>query len=112
MMTNRSVTKVDTAHAPHGREGQRYLASGVRMGMRLWEAEEPGNKAETSRDYEVIGYVISGRALLHIEGQTVTLEPGDSYVVPRNARHAYDILESFTAVEVTCPPSYVHGRDD
>lgn len=111
-MINRSVTKVDSAHAPRGRGGQRYLASGIRMGMRIWEAEPPGQKAETKRDYEVIGYVISGRALLAIEGQTVTLEPGDSYVVPRDARHSYSILEPFTSVEVTCPPSYVHGRDD
>jgi hypothetical protein len=30
------------------------------------------------RDYEVVGYVIQGRAELHVEGQVVVLEPGNS----------------------------------
>jgi quercetin dioxygenase-like cupin family protein len=41
----------------------------------------------------------------------VKLEAGDSWVVPRGARHTYRILEPFTAVEATCPPSHVYGRD-
>ena len=32
--------------------------------------------------YETLGYVIAGRAELTIEGTNVTLEPGDSYLVP------------------------------
>ncbi len=81
--------------------------------MRLWENEEPGEaKPEVSRPYETIGYVISGRAELRIEGQTVILEPGNSYVVPKESVHSYKILESFTAVEATSPPAQVHGRED
>ena len=53
--------------------------------------------------YETVGYVISGRAELLSEGQTVVLAPGDSWVVPKGARHAYKILEPFTAVEATHP---------
>jgi quercetin dioxygenase-like cupin family protein len=64
------------------------------------------------RDYETVGYVVSGRAELHSEGQTVVLAPGDSWVVPRHARHSYQILEPFTAVEATHPPAQVHGRDE
>ena len=80
--------------------------------MRLWEDEEPGKpKAATRRDYETVGYVISGRAELHIEGQMITLEPGDSWAVPKGAEHTYKILETFTAVEATSPPAQVHGRD-
>jgi mannose-6-phosphate isomerase-like protein (cupin superfamily) len=55
--------------------------------------------------------VISGRAELHIEGQMVKLEPGDSWAVPKGAEHTYKILEPFTAVEATSPPYQVHGRD-
>ena len=55
--------------------------------------------------------MLRGRAELHIEGQLVILRPGDSYVVPRGARHHYSILEPFTAVEATSPPAHVHGRD-
>lgn len=81
--------------------------------MRLWEDEQPGEpKPQTRRDYETIGYVIKGRAELHLEGQTVLLEAGDSWVVLRGAEHTYRILEPFSAVEATCPPAEFHGRDE
>jgi quercetin dioxygenase-like cupin family protein len=92
--------------------GQKHLAAGVHVGMRLWEKEQPGDgKSPRARDYETVGYVIEGRAELHIEGQMVLLEPGDCWVVPKGASHTYKILEPFTAVEATCPPALVHGRD-
>ena len=40
-----------------------------------------------------------------IEGETATLEPGDSYLVPANAEHTYRILETFSAIECTSPPA-------
>jgi len=79
--------------------------------MRLWEAEPKAGKAPTRREYETVGYVIGGVAELHLEGQTVRLEPGDSWLVPKGAEHSYAILEPFTAVEATSPPAQVHGRD-
>jgi quercetin dioxygenase-like cupin family protein len=65
----------------------------------------------TERDYETAGYVIKGRAELHLENQTLILEAGDSWIVPRGAQHSYRILEPFTAVEATHPPAVIHGRD-
>jgi quercetin dioxygenase-like cupin family protein len=113
IMADRSITKVSSAHSPKGKMGQRYLASGVKVSMRLWEEEQPDElKPASRRDYETIGYVIKGRAELHIEGQMVLLEPGDSWVVPEGSEHAYKILEAFTAVEATCPPAAVHARDE
>jgi mannose-6-phosphate isomerase-like protein (cupin superfamily) len=80
--------------------------------MRLWE-EEPGDAGpEVARSYEVIGFVLEGRAELHVEGQMVLLAAGDSYVVPRGARHCYRVLERLRAVEATSPPAHVHGRDE
>lgn len=106
-----TVIKIDSTHSPRGDGGLTYLASGVRLAMRRWD-EDPGELTEEhTRDYEVIGYVITGRAELHTEGQMVRLEPGDSYVVPRGARHAYRVLEPFSAIEATSPPFHVHGRD-
>src|SRR3954469_5022067 len=49
---------------------------------------------------------------LEIKGQTIRLEPGDSWLVPPNAEHTYRILETFTAAEATAPPAQVHGRDE
>ena len=112
-MANTTVIKVSSGASPSGELGQKYLASGVGVSMRLWENEQPDeSKPPVRRDYETVGYVISGRAELHIEGQMVLLEPGDSWVVPKHSDHTYKILESFTAVEATHPPAQVHGRDD
>jgi quercetin dioxygenase-like cupin family protein len=111
-MRDTSVTKVQSGHSPRGELGQKYLASGVHVAMRLWENEQPGEaKPASTRGYETVGYVIAGRAELHLEGQLILLEPGDCWVVPRGASHTYKILEPFTAVEATCPPALAHGRD-
>ena len=112
-MGDTTVIKVCSAHSPKGSAGQKYLATGKNVSMRLWENEPPAaSKPESVRDYETVGYVIKGRAELTLEGQTVTLEPGDSWVVPRGSTHTYKVLEAFTAVEATYPPSQAHGRDD
>lgn len=112
-MSDTSVKKVDSAYSPKGQLGQKYLASGKTVSMRLWENEQPGESKEpVAREYETVGYVISGRAELHIEGQMVLLEQGNSWVVSKGASHTYKILEPFTAVEATSPPAQVHGRDE
>lgn len=112
-MGDSTVKKIDSEHSPHGKMGQKYLASGTEIAMRIWEDEQPtDDKPMRTRDYETVGYVISGRAELEVEGQTVKLEPGDSWVVPKGARHTYRILEPFTAVEATHPPAHAKGRDE
>ncbi|MBC6988271.1 cupin domain-containing protein [Hymenobacter sp. BT491] len=112
-MADTTITKIDSRHSPKGPEGEKYLASGIHVSMRMWENEQPSDAKEpASRPYETVGYVISGRAELHSEGQTVVLEPGNSWVVPKGASHTYKILEAFTAVEATTPPAQVHGRED
>lgn len=107
-----TVMKVSSPFSPHGEMGQKYLASGKSISMRLWENEQPGEpKPATRRDYETVGYVLKGRAELLIEGQKLLLNPGDSWVVPRGEEHTYRILEPFSAVEATHPPAQVHERD-
>ncbi len=111
-MADTTITKIDSTHSPRGAEGEKYLASGIHVAMRLWENEEPGEAKEpVSRAYETVGYVLQGRAELHSEGQMVLLEPGNSWVVPKGASHTYKILETFSAVEATTPPAQAHGRD-
>lgn len=112
-MANTTVTKVSSAHSPTGTMGQKYLASGTSVAMRLWDTVAPDvDKDVRRRDYETVGYVIHGRAELEIEGQTVILEPGDSWVVPKGSAHQYRVLETFTAIEATAPPAHAHGRDE
>ena len=89
-MGDSSVKKVTSATSPKGKMGQIYLASGKRVSMRLWRDEPPdAGKPPTVRDYETVGYVISGRAELTLEGQLLKLEPGDSWAVPAGARHSF-----------------------
>ena len=62
-MPDKSITKVSSAHSPKGRFGEKYLASGIHISMRLWEREEPGEtKTQTARDYETVGLVLEGKA--------------------------------------------------
>jgi quercetin dioxygenase-like cupin family protein len=107
-----NTDKVNEGTAPRGEMGQRYLASGEAVSMRLWDGEKPGEpKPEASRPYETVGYVIGGRAELRMEGEVIPLAAGDSWTVPKGAAHTYVILEPFTAIEATSPPAEVQGRD-
>jgi quercetin dioxygenase-like cupin family protein len=112
VMTDTTIKKVESGSSPRGEMGQKYLVAGKRVSMRLW-VQEPGdmNKSPTKREYETVGFVISGSARLDLEGQTLNLKAGDSWLVPAGATHQYTILEPFTAVEATAPPAEVHGRD-
>src|SRR3954452_11232959 len=112
-MNDTTVKKVSSATSPKGEMGQIYLTSGKHVAMRLWQDEPPeAGKPAAKREYETVGYVIAGRAELTLEGQTLRLEPGDAWLVPAGAEHAYRILPAFTAVEATAPPAQVHGRDE
>ncbi|MCA9971825.1 MAG: cupin domain-containing protein [Anaerolineales bacterium] len=112
MTTDTTIKKIDSRHSPTGEMGQKYLASGVSLAMRLWQDEQPGQEKQMrARPYETVGYVIGGRAKLHVGEQTIVLDKGDSWVVPEGAAHRYEILEAFTAVEATHPPAHAAGRD-
>ena len=112
-MSDTTVKKVSSESSPKGDMGQKYLAMGKSVSMRMWENEQPTEpKPEQAREYETVGYVIQGKAELHLEGQVVKLETGDSWVVPKGATHTYKILEPFTAVEATSPPARVDDRDE
>ena len=112
-MNDTTITKVDSQFSPSGEMGQKYLASGKSVAMRLWQNEAVGEpKPAQAREYETVGYVLSGKAELHSEGQIVTLEQGDSWCVPQGASHTYKILETFSAVEATSPPAHAHARDE
>ena len=77
-MPDTTIKKVEAGTSPRGEMGQKYLVAGKRVSMRLW-VQEPGRKlkAPTTRDYETVGYVISGKATLDLEGQTLNLKAGE-----------------------------------
>ena len=105
--------KVESAHSPTGKLGQKYLASGKSISMRLWDETGGSHKEQNvARDYEVVGFVLDGSAKLELEGQTIQLKAGDSWVVPKGSKHTYHIDGHFKAVEATHPPAQVHSRDE
>ena len=111
-MSDRTVKRIDADHSPSGEMGQKYLASGTRLAMRLWE-EAPGEEGTPhTRPYETVGYVVSGRVRLQVGGDSLTLQAGDSYLVPEGAERCYTVLEDLVAVEATSPPAHVNDRDD
>lgn len=84
------------------------LASGADVGLRLWNNEEPTSDKEAhSHIYETVGYVLKGKARLHLEGKVIELEEGSSYLVPKGSEHKYEILETFSALEATSPPAHL-----
>ena len=112
MSEEKNVDKVRDEQSSQGQMGQRYLASGESVSMRLWENEQPGEpKPEVAREYETVGYVLGGRAELHLEGTVIELATGDSWTVPTAATHAHRILKPVTAVEATSPPAEERNRD-
>ena len=105
-MADSKITKVRLESAPTGAMGQKYLAEGEHLALRMWD-EEPSEdvKPPTSRTYETVGYVVSGHAEVHFNGEVLELEQGDSWVIPQGISHTYKILAPFTAIEATSPPA-------
>lgn len=66
-----------------------------------------GNYASThSHPHEQGGYVISGRYRLIVEAETridVILTAGDSYAIPGDTPHSFEVLEGGEVVDVFTP---------
>ncbi|MDE6486550.1 MAG: cupin domain-containing protein [Muribaculaceae bacterium] len=66
-----------------------------------------GNYAAVHRHpHEQCGYVISGRHRLVVECEPridVVLEAGDSYAIPGNTPHSFEVLEAGEVIDVFTP---------
>jgi hypothetical protein len=62
-MADSTIKKVSSQYSPQGNMGQKYLASGKHLSMRLWEqvpSESPSRPSQ--REYETVGYALEGQA--------------------------------------------------
>lgn len=59
--------------------------------------------AEHTHPHEQIGYVISGRYLMTVDGRVYELKPGDSYAIPGNVPHSFKVLEAGEVIDVFTP---------
>ena len=97
---------VSKDEARTGPSGQRFLAATDAVAMRLWDEQQPGEAEPTvARDYDTVGYVVSGRVELTVGTSVLELGPGDSWSLPRGAEHSYRVVDVLTAVEATSPPA-------
>lgn len=63
-----------------------------------------GNFASThTHPHEQSGYVISGKYLLTIDGSKYELNPGDSYSIPGNVSHSFEVMEDGEVIDVFTP---------
>lgn len=63
-----------------------------------------GNFADIhTHPQEQSGYVISGKYRMTIDGQEYELNPGDSYAVPGDVPHSFEVLEGGEVVDVFTP---------
>ena len=53
--------------------------------------------------HEQTGYVISGRMIFTIGGESYEAEPGDSWNIPGDVEHDVDVLEDTVVIEVFSP---------
>jgi len=98
--------------AQTGEMGQVYLATGKQVALRRWEESACEYGEPSCRDYETVGYVLSGILELDLDGESVTLKSGDSWLVPAGAIHRYRVVEPIVAIEATSPPARFNDRDE
>ncbi len=60
-----------------------------------------------SHPHEQVGYVVSGKIQITIDGRSFDLEAGDSYCAPSNVSHSACTLERSIVIDIFSPP-----RDD
>lgn len=59
-----------------------------------------------SHPHEQAGYVISGKYRLIVEGKEkidVIMHPGDTYAIPGNTPHSFEVIEGGEVVDVFTP---------
>jgi len=96
-----------SADATSGDRGERLLAAGEQVALRVWEHEPAGETApEHSNPYEYVAYVTQGSMRVRIgDSEPVAVGVGDSYVVPAETAYAFEIVERATVVEAVSPAS-------
>lgn len=63
-----------------------------------------GNFAtEHQHPHEQSGYVISGKYRMTVGSEEYELHPGDSYAIPGNVPHSFEVLEGGEVIDVFSP---------
>ena len=57
-----------------------------------------------SHPNEQTGYVISGKYRIQYLNYNEILHPGDSYSIPKNIDHSWEVIEGGEAIDIFTPP--------
>jgi quercetin dioxygenase-like cupin family protein len=57
-----------------------------------------------SHSHEQVGYVVSGKVIMTIDGKDFELISGDSYAAPSNIVHSAKILDETIIIDTFSPP--------
>ncbi|NHN43482.1 cupin domain-containing protein [Halorubellus sp. JP-L1] len=85
------------------------LAGGSEANVQHFDIDPGASVPEHSHPHEQVGYVLSGALDFEVDGETVTVEAGDSFVIPGDEPHGARNRGDVPAVglDVFSPP-----RDD
>jgi quercetin dioxygenase-like cupin family protein len=83
---------------------RRTLASGDRVTLVEWTVAKGASVPSHQHEHEQVGYLIKGRGLVEVGGETRELVEGDSYLAPSNVPHGVTALEDSVAIEIFSPP--------
>jgi quercetin dioxygenase-like cupin family protein len=102
---------VKRADAATGSRGEKLMAHGEGLALRVWEREPEGETApEHANDYEYVAYVAAGALRVRIgDDEAEEVRAGDSYVVPSQTPYSFEVLERATVVEAVSPADAVRG---
>ena len=102
---------VKRSDAATGSRGEKIMAHGDAVALRVWEREPEGETSEEhSNSYEYVAYVAAGALRVRIgEDEAQEVREGDSYVVPAETPYSFEVLESATVVEAVSPAEALRG---
>jgi quercetin dioxygenase-like cupin family protein len=83
--------------------GIKTIARGESVLMTKFSMTAGAKLPAHSHPNEQIGYLLSGRIVLHVGDASRDLKPGDSWCVPSGVAHRADIVEDSCALEIFSP---------
>ena len=108
-MDSRDAHVVARHEAQTGARGERLLARGRHVALRLWERQPGGETAPAhANPHEYVAYVQSRTLGLRIGGHpAVEVDAGGPYVVPGETAYGVVVLETATVLEAFAPPDHL-----
>lgn len=79
------------------------LAVGERSMVSKMNYEEGNFATLHQHPHEQCGYVISGKYRLVVDGREYQLGPGDSYAIPGDTPHSFQVIEGGEVIDVFTP---------